>query len=285
VTPHVSGLRAAIGRTETVEDTIAPFQAAALGATLDREDGLRAGDPLPPLWHWVYFHRIVPTRDLADNGHAKQGDFIPEMPLPRRMFAGARLTFGRPLTIGERARRTSTIADIQWKRGASGELVFMRVRNELRGDAGGSVTEEQDIVYRAPLQPGAAERARRTATRDPPWQREFRANEMMLFRYSALIFNAHRIHWDRPYAVQREGYPALVVHGQLVATLLADLVRRESDRALHAFRFRSLRALFDDRPCRLCGVPDAAGADLWAEDETGATAMEAHADFVASSAA
>jgi 3-methylfumaryl-CoA hydratase len=275
---EIDALKSWIGRTETVEDTLCAFQAKALTATLDRDDAPRTGEALPPLWHWIYFHRPAKTADLAANGHPRAGEFVPPVPLPRRMFAGARVRFGAPLAIGERAVRTSTIASLQAKAGASGALVFMRVRNEIAGSGGGALVEEQDIVYRGPPAPDATARLRR-APAQALWQRELVANEALLFRYSALIFNAHRIHWDRPYAAQNEGYPGLVVHGQLLATLLADFIRSHTDRTLAAFSFRSVGPVFDGAPFRLCGKPRPGGVDLWIEDERAALAMEARAEF------
>lgn len=272
-------LKAWIGRREVLVDPLPTFSAAALSVTLDRDDAPATGDALPALWHWVYFLNLDKTADLTENGHAAHGGFLPPMPLPRRMFAGARLRFHRPLRLGERARRVSTIADVRLKQGASGDLVFLLVRNEF--DVGGelALVEEQDIVYRAPAEPGATGGVPRRAPTGALWVREFTADEKLLFRYSALIFNAHRIHWDRPYTQHREGYPGLIVHGQLIATLLADLVRRHTDRPIVAFRFRSVSALFEHTRCRLCGVPRADAVTLWAEGVHGDLVMEAHAEL------
>lgn len=252
------------------------FPADALCATLDRDGRAVSGDALPPLWHWAYFLPLDKTADLAENGHARQGGFLPQIPLPRRMFAGARLQFVRPLRIGEPAQRVTTIADIRMKQGRSGDLLFLLLRHEIHDAHGLALCEEQDIVYRH--RSGAAAPALLPKTAPPPiWTREIAANEMLLFRYSALIFNAHRIHWDRPYAQEAQGYPGLVVHGQLIATWLADLVRRHSERPMQTFRFRSVSALLEHTRCRLCAVPEGDTVSLWAEDAHGALVMEAHA--------
>jgi len=274
----IAALRACIGRQEIVADTLPAFSASALAATLDLDDRFEAGDCLPPLWHWVYFLDLHKSAELAENGHVKHGGFLPAMPLPRRMFAGARLTFHRPLRIGERAQRISTIADIDHKRGSSGDLVFMRMRNEFLNAEGLALTEEQDIVYRQPQSASVAPRVENCLEEHAPWVREIEANETLLFRYSALIFNAHRIHWDRPYAQDKEGYAGLIVHGQLIATWLAELARSNSGRPFKSFRFRSLRALLDHARCRLCGEPSGDSVRLWAEDERGVV-MEAHAEL------
>lgn len=273
----VDALAPWIGRRESVSDALSPFPAEALAATLDRDDRFAVGDALPPLWHWVYFLERHKTAELAANGHVRHGGFLPPMPFPRRMFAGARIRFQRPLRLGTEATREATIADIQLKQGTSGALLFMSMRVSIRTDEGCAITEEQDIVYRAPAA-GAVPAPVRRAQPAPVWVREVDANALLLFRYSALIFNAHRIHWDAPYATGEEGYPGLVVHGQLIATWLADLVRRHCERPLAGFRFRSLRALIADTPCRLCAVPGADGIRLWAEDEEG-TLMEAFAEL------
>lgn len=269
-----------VGRTARVADPMPCFPADALAATLDRGERHRDGDALPALWHWIYTLDLHRTADLGPNGHARDGEFLPPMPFPRRMFAGARLRFLRPLRLGRPAQRTATIQRIEAKSGRSGPLVFMRVGVAIESDGALALEETQDIVYRRAEGAAPAPTASVPRSVEPAvWTREVQAGEALLFRYSALIFNAHRIHWDRPYAVGEEGYPGLVVHGQLIATWLADLVRRHDDRPLAAFEFRSLRALFDAEPCRLCGVPAGDSVRLWAEDGEGAVVMQALARF------
>jgi 3-methylfumaryl-CoA hydratase len=274
----IAPFRSWIGRQDIVTDTLRPEPAAALTAALDRTDPPKTGEPLPPLWHWIYFLPLHRQSELAADGHAKRGGFVPPIELPRRMFAGARLTFTRSLLIGDTARRTSTIAGLEAKEGKTGPLVFLRIRNEISGSHG-SMIEEQDIVYRDHPHPGTPLPAPRRPPAQAIWRHEMRADIALLFRYSALIFNAHRIHYDRDYAMKVEGYPGLVVHGQLVATLLAELVRRNSTAKMTAFRFRSLRPLFDTAPFALCGLPIGNRISLWAEDADGALAMEAEAEI------
>ena len=273
----IAPLQAWVGRQKTVGDRLAPFAAAALTATLDRDDAPGDGAPLPPLWHWIYFHDPRRTAELAPNGHATLGRFMPPIPLPRRMWAGGRTTFRRPLTIGEPARRISTIADLSAKAGRSGELVFLQVRHEFADAEGTAIVEEQDLVYREASRGESAPAARRV-TAKAAWRREVETGEAFLFRYSALIFNAHRIHYDHPYCV-KEGYPGLIVHGPLIATLLADLVRRNTDAPLATFSFRAVRPLISPAPCIVCGVPQGNTVELWAEDEEGAVVMEAQAEL------
>jgi 3-methylfumaryl-CoA hydratase len=281
MTDDIATLRSWIGRQETVTDTLAPQPGAALTATLDRDDPPASGAPLPALWHYLYFLPFHRQSEIASDGHAKRGGFIPPITLPRRMFAGARLTFEGDVRIGETARRTSTITGLDVKQGRTGELIFLRLRQEIEG-AHGKIVEEQDIVYRDHPRADEPPPVLRRATAQATWRREFRADITLLFRYSALIFNAHRIHYDRDYATITEGYPGLVVHGQLVATLLADLVRNQSPRALKTFRFRSLRPLFDTVPFTLCGAPSSDRVALWAEDADRAMAMDAEAEFLRS---
>jgi 3-methylfumaryl-CoA hydratase len=279
----IDHLRRWTGRREVAEDIATPVPVAALSATLDRDDPPpRAGDPLPPLWHWLYFLPLHRHSEIGPDGHAKRGGFLPPVPLPRRMWAGGRFTFRRPLRIGEAIRRTSTIAEVSHKSGRSGDLVFVLVRHEVAGAEGGiAVAEEHDIVYRAAPQPGEMAAAPRPAPARAAWRRDIAPDAVLLFRYSALTFNGHRIHYDRRYAAEIEGYPGLVVHGPLIATLLVDLLRRNVPVPITRFRFRAVRPLFDTAPFAVCGAPvtDGAGASVWAQDAEGLLAMEAEAAF------
>ena len=216
-------------------------------------------------------------RSLSE-GHAKRGGFLPPVPLPRRMWAGARFEFHRPLHIGEAIVRKSTIADVSTKDSRVGPLVFVLVRHEITGPAGLALVEEHDIVYREA--PGSSEVAPQppAAPTGAVWRRAIHADEVMLFRYSALIFLGHRIHYDRRYATEVEGYPGLVVHGPLIATLLADLLRRHSSAPAKSLRFRAISPLFDNAPFAVCGMPEPDGrASLWAQNADGALAMKAEA--------
>jgi 3-methylfumaryl-CoA hydratase len=270
-----------VGKTERGEDTISPFPVAALGATLDRDDPApRAGDPLPALWHWLFFLPLYRHSEAGPDGHRARGTFLPPVELPRRMWGGSRVQFARPLRVGERVQRVSTVADVTHKAGRSGELVFVVVRHELTGDAGHGLTEEHDIVYREAPRPGEAPAALQPAPAAAAWSREIMPDPLLLFRYSALTFNGHRIHYDRRYCTEVEGYPGLVVHGPLLATLLLDLLRRERpDAAVASFRFRALRPIFDIAPFAVCGAPqpDDRAVHLWVRDRDGALAMDATA--------
>jgi 3-methylfumaryl-CoA hydratase len=197
------------------------------------------------------------------------------------MWAGGRLQFHHDLKVGEPIARTSTIADVSVKEGRSGTLVFVLVRHEISNSVGRAISEEHDIVYRDAPQPGDPAPAGRPAPKDSVWTRAVTPDPVLLFRYSALTFNGHRIHYDRNYVTQQEGYPGLIVHGPLIATLLVDLVRRNSERPLAAFRFRAVRPLFDTKAFSVhAGAADPPGkVGLWARDPDGFVAMEAEAEL------
>ncbi|MEH3086730.1 MAG: MaoC family dehydratase N-terminal domain-containing protein [Xylophilus ampelinus] len=275
------------GRTETVADEITAAPLRGLSATLDRDDPpAAAGAPVPALGHWLYFLPQHRQSQLGPDGHALRGGFLPPVPLPRRMWAGGRLRWeeGNPLRVGDAAERRSRIVSVEHKAGRSGELVFVLVRHEVRNARGLSLTEEHDIVYRGEPAAGAPAPAPvpMPAAGADGFSRELLPDDALLFRYSALTFNGHRIHYDRRYVTEVEGYPGLIVHGPLIATLLADLLRRaRPDRALARFDFRAVRPSFDGAPMRVAGRPrpDAPdGFDLWAGDAaSGALAMQATA--------
>jgi 3-methylfumaryl-CoA hydratase len=272
------GLEQWIGRSEVRRDVVTVAPLVALAALLDRDETApRAGDAAPPLAHWLYFLPAYRQSDAGPDGHALKGGFLPPVPLPRRMWAGSRLEFARALAVGAYVERTSTIRDIVVKQGRSGPLVFVTVRHEVC-DAGGLVlSDEHDIVYRGET---ALALSPVPAPGGEAWRREIRPDPVLLFRYSAVTFNSHRIHYDHPYATGVERYPGLVVHGPLIATLLVDLLRRNRPRArLERYAFRALRPLYDTAPFATCGLPDAQGraARLWTRDAEGAITMDATA--------
>ncbi len=269
------------GKTESRSDEVTAVPIAALSATLDRGDPFpQPGDPLPPLWHWLYFLPIPRQSELGPDGHAKRGGFLPPVPLPRRMFAGDRVQFHRPLRVGESISRLSRIVDVNSKQGRSGPLVFVVVRHEISDREGIAVVEEHDIVYRESPKPHDTAPPPQKPPSGAAWTHEVRPDDVLLFRYSALTFNGHRIHYDRRYAAEVEGYPGLVVHGPLIATLLLDLLRRNlGDATVTSLSFRAMRPLFDIAPFRVCGNVGSDGktAQLWATDSEGWLAMEATA--------
>ncbi|HXZ49738.1 MAG TPA: MaoC family dehydratase N-terminal domain-containing protein [Usitatibacter sp.] len=276
----LAGLERWIGRSETRRDTVTAAPLVALSALLDRDDPApRLGDFAPPLAHWLYFLPAYRESEVGPDGHAHRGGFLPPVPLPRRMWAGSRLEFLRPLVVGSEVSRVSTIRHVAVKEGRSGPLVFVTVRHEIADPGGPVLADEHDIVFRGE---GALAARAEPAPPGEAWRREIRPDPVLLFRYSAVTFNSHRIHYDQPYATKVEGYPGLVVHGPLIATLLVDLLRREKPAVrVRTFSFRARRPLFDTAPFATCGLPDGAPrrARLWTRDAEGAITMEATAEW------
>ncbi|WP_395699770.1 MaoC family dehydratase N-terminal domain-containing protein [Aquabacterium sp.] len=280
--PALDGLREWIGRSERRSDLVTAAPLAALSATLDREDGEPLpGSDVPPLWHWLYFTPQSLARDLGPDGHARRGGFLPPVPLPRRMWAGGRLEFHHPLQVGDELTRVSRVTDVQVKRGRSGTLVFVTVRHEISNARGLAIEEEHDIVYRDMPQAGAPGPAPLAAPADAAFSRAIVPDPVLLFRYSALTFNGHRIHYDRRYVTEVEGYPGLIVHGPLIATLLLDALRRQQPQTrVRRFAFKALRPLFDIHPFSVCGRPEGERrVGLWARDHEGWLAMQAQAEL------
>ena len=268
-----------IGRKQERRELIAPAPVERLLATLDDgETRLGAGDALPPLWHWLYFLPSAPQSAIGQDGHGHRGGFLPPIELPRRMFAGVEMEIHAPLPIGSEARLESEIADIQQKSGRSGALLFVTVRNRFYAGATLAIDERRSLVFREAG--GATPAPEPKFLPAPPrgaWTREIHADPVLLFRYSALTFNGHRIHYDRPYATGEEGYPGLVVHGPLLATLIVELVRRNSPRPVKRFAFRAAAPIFDTAPFRVQGEPEGDRVALKAIRCDGETAMQAEA--------
>jgi 3-methylfumaryl-CoA hydratase len=267
---------------QTVTDLISPAPAAALAATLDNSHAPGVGEALPPIWHWLYFWATAPQAGLGADGHPQKGGFLPELGLPRRMAAGGRITFHAPLAIGAQAQRVSRVLAVEHKEGRSGRLAFVTVEHEIQADGVTAIREEQDIVYREPAQPGQAQPKPTPAPADAEahWQREIAPTETLLFRYSALTFNGHRIHYDRDYARNVEGYPDLVVHGPLIATLLLDMVARFMPEAVvREYSFKAVRPTFLGHRFTVCArrAGDGQSVELWAKDHEGWLTMSARA--------
>jgi 3-methylfumaryl-CoA hydratase len=276
-------LRQWIGRTETLTDqaTLAPLQ--ALSATLDRDDPpARIDDVVPHCWHWLYFLPLHRASAIGPDGHPRRGGFLPPVPLPRRMWAGSRIAFERPLVAGSEIRRESRIEDVSVKEGRTGTLAFVKVRHTVGDARGTAIVEEQDIVYRAMPQSGETPPAPKAAPADEQFSRTIVPDPVLLFRFSALTFNGHRIHYDRPYATAEEGYAGLVVHGPLIATLLLDLLRRSRpDVRVKTFEFKAVSPLIDTAPFEVCGRLEGGTATLWARGPGGGLAMQASASVEA----
>ena len=274
-----------VGKTEMLNDNISPAPVRGLSATLDRDDAApQPGSALPPLWHWLYFVPQPLQREIGPDGHARRGGFLPPVPLPRRMWAGGRLQWSQnnPLVVGDAVKRISRIESVTHKSGRSGDLLFVLVKHEVHNASGLAVSEAHDIVYRTAAQAGDAVPPPIPAEQGATWQRTVVPSDVLLFRYSALTFNGHRIHYDRKYVTEVEGYPGLIVHGPLIATLLVDLVRANAPGAvLKAFNFKAVRPTFDLHPFTLHGQPSEDGKTirLWAQDHEGWLTMHATAEL------
>ncbi|MES2940048.1 MAG: MaoC family dehydratase N-terminal domain-containing protein [Pseudomonadota bacterium] len=275
----LDALQAWIGRSETLTDTVTATPLRLMRALVDLPPDDTFAE-VPPLWHWLYFLPGARQSEIGEDGHPRRGGFLPPVPLPRRMWAGGQLEFFGSLQVGDAIRRTSTIDDVKVKTGRTGALCFVRVRHEVSGPRGLALREFHDIVYRDQPAPGAPAPRYEQA---PPsvLARRVVPDDVLLFRYSALTFNGHRIHYDRRYVTGVEGYPGLVVHGPLLATLLAGLAMRQFvGRSAAKFSFRAHKPVFDLHPFEVCGRPDGADAcELWIRDAVGDKAMSARMEF------
>jgi 3-methylfumaryl-CoA hydratase len=275
----LSDLTRWIGGESVAQDLVSVNAVLGLRCTIsDGDSTVVDGEAAPHLIHWLLFPSYHPMADVGPDGHPKRGGFLPPVELPRRMWAGSDLEFLRPLQVGRQVIRRSTIADVSEKHGRTGRLVFVAVDHEICDGAHVCVRERHHIVYRDLPGPGSQPAAARPAPASPQWMRQVVPDPVLLFRYSALTFNGHRIHYDRGYAMEAEGYPGLVVHGPLIATLLLDeFVSRHPALAIGKFSFRAVKPIFDIAPFYICGSVDGDGhsATLFASDEDGSLCMEA----------
>jgi 3-methylfumaryl-CoA hydratase len=274
-------LRQHIGRRQMTTDVVTAGPANLLRLALGRpEPELQAGDPLPPAWQVLCFLPRFRPEELRPDGTPLDTGVIPPMPLPRRMFAGEQVRIHRPLHIGETVRRETELADISVKTGSTGTLVFATVVNRIITPAGLALEEERRTVFREEVKAGGRNEAprREAAPGEVPWRRRLVPDPVLLFRFSALTFNSHRIHYDRPWAMEVEGYPGLVVHGPLTTTLLIDFARDHvPGRLFLSYRTQARAPLFDTAPFELRGRPtvDDRGCELWAVTPDGTVAMSA----------
>lgn len=269
---------AAIGHTGTTSiDTIHAGQANLLANTLDRDETFAVGDVLPVPWHWAYFLSATRPGGLTPDGHTARGGFLPDIPLPRRMWAGGQIDVLAPLRVGAEATRTSTIGGIVEKDGRSGRLVFVTVDHEITQNGVTAIRERQDLVFREAAAPGAAQPTPEVATDEVTFERSVEPDPILLFRYSALTFNGHRIHYDVDYCRDVEGYPGLVVHGPLIATLLLDGIRDAVDDPVASFRYRAQSPLFAGTPFHVRGRRDGDTVHVAAEGPGRAVAMRGQA--------
>ncbi|MEM7532245.1 MAG: MaoC family dehydratase N-terminal domain-containing protein [Chloroflexota bacterium] len=274
-----------VGKEEVTEDIITAKTANLMNATLSRDAIFNQGDVLPPAWHWLYFHQGVRGDDLGADGHAKLGGFIPPIPLPRRMWAGGTLRFEQPLRIGDHATKHSTIKSITPKHGRSGQLCFVIVEHKIIVNEQRCLSETQTLVYREEVQREAGQPPKvqqmanePTPTKTADFSNAYTPDAAQLFRYSALTFNSHRIHYDLDFCRKHEGYPDLVIHGPLIATLLLDLFyqRQPTEQPIRQFDYRGVSPLFHPHTFTVNGahMQDTRG-EGWATNHFGGVAMTA----------
>ena len=267
-----------IGKSETEEGIVSAYPANCFAMTLDRDDpSFVVGSALPPGWHYFYFHELVALADTGDDGHKKRGGFMPPIPFPRRMWAGSKMEFSTPLLVGEKVKKVVTIDNIEIKDGKTGPLCFVTTKEEVFGADGRLATlEERKQVYRE--NPGPNDSEPKPAPAAPVWSRTIHPDPVLLFRYSALTMNSHRIHYDKDYVRDIEGYPGLLVHGPLTMTLMLDLFRRELPNAtITSFNLRAVAPIYDTTAFSVHGNPEEGDqiCTLWAMTGEGALAMTA----------
>ncbi|MGY9000069.1 MAG: acyl-CoA dehydrogenase [Rhodospirillales bacterium] len=279
----IGSLQNWVGRSQVVTDIISLPVIENMSATLGRDPGeLKAGDPLPPSWHWLFFNRGPVPGNLRPDGHIASSNFVPPIPLPRRMWAGNKIDVTKVLTIGRPAECLTTIESIIEKEGSSGRLIFLEERSEVTDDYNGYLLDRKTIVYRAEANNNKFIKSN-AAPVDSTWRQTLEPNSVLLFRYSALTFNSHRIHYDRDYTTEIEGYPALLVHGPLIATLLMNLLRQEMPRAnVRNMNIRATAPIFVDGAFTVNGVPAKNGksVELWATTGSGELAMTIDAELI-----
>ena len=280
---NLDDLKQHIGKRHSATDVATAAPANLLRLAFARpEPAFGDGDVLPPGWHILYFLPRFGPEQLRPDGTPSSSGVVPDMPLPRRMFAGQTFRFHRPLRVGQPLRQETELVDISVKSGGTGTLVFATVVNRLHGPDGLAVEDERRTVYREEVKAGERNQAprREPAPSDVPWRRMVSADAILLFRFSALTFNSHRIHYDRQWAMEVEGYPALVVHGPLTAALLLDFARDHTPgRTITSFATQARAPLFEGSAFELRGRPAGSGCDVWAVTPEGTVAMSARVEL------
>ena len=276
---HLQGWQ---GRSETVTDQITAQLLRGFRAVLDIDPGTPvAGEIVPQALHWCLSPPTVPMHEIGPDGHPARGGFLPPVPLPRRMWAGGRLTFHDALRVGDAIERISTVEKVTMKEGRTGLLCFVLVSHRLSTERGVAIEEEHDIVYRGLDAPAVGARPMADGMGRIDASQEIEPSPVLLFRYSALTFNGHRIHYDRDYVTKVEGYPGLIVHGPLQATMLMQLAARmNGETPVRTFSFKAVSPLFDTTRFSLNGrMDDSYAASLWVAGAGGALHMEAKAGW------
>jgi 3-methylfumaryl-CoA hydratase len=275
----INALQGRIGEEAWREDVLDPRPLAQLALTLDLPDPPpMIGDPLPAGRHWLYFTSNVPQAELRADGNANAPPPLPLIDLPRRMWGGGRIDFLRSLRLGSKVRRRSTVQSIYQRVGKSGPLVFVVLRHEISDEQGVAVVEEQEMLHRDPGLAPTGALGRVPAPADADWRESFRPTVSLLFRYSAVTFNAHRIHYDAEFA-RHEGYGGIVVHGPLLAMLLMDGTARHSGRTVSRLSYRGVSPLFHDATAVLAGRIEGDQAKAWAATEAGELGLTATIDL------
>jgi 3-methylfumaryl-CoA hydratase len=274
-------IRARLGTKVVDEDVATAAPLRGMVVTFDRDEKPPVeGEPIAPGWHLAYFPAASRLSSLGADGLPLESGVLPAMPLPRRMYAGATLTFHAPILVGDRLRRETEFSDVGVRKGGTGTLIVATQTRRIFTPRGLALTEDTVSVFREAVAPGA--RSGIPTTEPPPtgmtWTRTITPDSVSLFRYSALTFNPHRIHYDRPYAMNTEGYPGLVVHGPFSQQCLLDLLRDHADRPIATFTMRARAPIFDDAPFTLCGrMTGGNAAELYAVSNDGGIAMQATA--------
>jgi len=279
--PDLDHLRQWIGRTEEASDVVTAQLTKGLRATLFQEIGQpKPGDAAPLTVHWCLAQPVYPMSELGPDGHPRRGGFLPPVPLPRRMWAGGELEFFEPLRVGDEATRSSRIADVTMKTGSTGVLCFVAVEHLITTARGTAIQERQDIVYREMSATPAAAPAKPAA---PPLTAQHReshvSDPVLLFRYSALTFNGHRIHYDRDYATRIEGYPGLIFHGPMQAAMLVEFAAKLRGAAPKKFSYRGVQPLFEGSEFSINANQTSAGMELWTANSEGQPTMKGNATW------
>jgi len=279
---ELNALQGWVGRVAESTDIVTASPLVRMSAWLDREDPIpRKGDAVPPGWHYLFCLSQMPQRHLTHEGGTPRSELFPPISLPRSMWVGCRFTFSGAIKVGDPIRRVGTIKSLTGKTGRTGPLILMTIRDEFLVPAGLAVAEEMDIIFRKnaegpeplpPPQPRPGEAV---------WRRVIQADPPFLFRYSALTYNSHRIHYDLTYTTKQEGYPALLVHGPLQVNLMLELVRQNDARPIAEFSCRAQRPVFEGGPFSVEGAPtpDRTGVTMWVLDRDGALSMTASVKF------
>jgi 3-methylfumaryl-CoA hydratase len=283
MTVDIEPLKKQLGRKVEDEDVVTEMPLKGIIATFDREEKVpKAGEPIAPGWHLCFLHSYARRAALGEDGLPTQSDVLPRMPLPRRMYAGSTFTFEGDIRVGDKLRRETEFTDVQLRSGSTGTLIVTTQTRRIFTPRGLAVTEAANTVFREEVKAGAKSGVpvRDAAPKDVAWRRTIKANPVMLFRYSALTFNPHRIHYDRAYCIETEGYPGLVVHGPFAQQCIFDLLRDSMPgRRIKTLSVRARAPLFDTAPFGVVGrpTPDGNGAELWTVTPQGTIAAQAMA--------